>query len=172
MNTDTEIKERILGQIELVFNEILVNYTKMADLYEVKKHALIKMDTDVLKESDDKILEQNAILTDLNNERIRIVKQLGREEMNVSEVIKMAEEIGSPLTDSFKEFKVKINEVSKKIMLLEHTNVELIQQGLTMSNKVLDIILQACTPQSGSYDCHGKNSQGEGPSISSICEDA
>jgi len=169
---DIEINEKILGQIDVVFSEILNAYTKMADLYEVKKHALIKMDSEILKESDEKILEQNSILTDLNNERIRIVKQLGKDEMNVSDIIKMSEEIGSPLTDSFKEFKVKINEVSKKIMLLERTNVELIQQGLTMSNKVLDIILQACTPQSGSYDCHGKNSQSEGPGISSICEDA
>ena len=149
---DIEINEKILGQLEVVFNEILAAYTKMADLYEVKKHALIKMDSEILKESDDNILEQNNILIDLNNERLRIIKQLGKEEM--------------------KEFKVKINEVSKRIMLLEQTNVELIHQGLTMSNKILDIILQACTPQSGGYDCHGKNSQGEGPGVSSICEDA
>jgi len=167
-----EINEKILGQIEVVFNEILVAYTKMADLYELKKNALIKMDSAILKESDEKILEQNDILIDLNNERLRIVKQLGKDEMTVSEIIEKAEEIESPLTEYFKEFKVKINEVSKRIMLLEQTNVELIHQGLTMSNKVLDIILQACTPQSGGYDCHGKNSQGEGPSISSICEDA
>ena len=169
---ETEINEKILGQIEVVFNEILNAYTRMADLYEIKKNALIKMNSEILKETDEQILEQNNILIDLNNERLRIVKQLGKDEMTVSEIIQIAEEIGSPSTDYFKEFKVKINEVSKRIMLLEQTNVELIQQGLTMSNRVLDIILQACTPQSGGYDCHGKNSQGEGPSISSICEDA
>ena len=169
---DIEINEKILGQLEVVFNEILAAYTKMADLYEVKKHALIKMDSEILKESDDNILEQNNILIDLNNERLRIIKQLGKEEMTVSEIIEEAEKIESPLTDYFKEFKVKINEVSKRIMLLEQTNVELIHQGLTMSNKILDIILQACTPQSGGYDCHGKNSRGEGPGVSSTCEDA
>ena len=76
------------------------------------------------------------------------------------------------IAEEFKNFKVKFNEVSKKITLLEQTNVELIKHGLTMSNKVLDIIIQACTPQSTGYDCHGKNSQGSGMGISSVCEDA
>ena len=168
---DMEISENILGQIELVFNEILTEYESMADLYEEKKKALIKMDTGVLKELDEKILAQNDILTDLNNERLRIIKQMGVEEMTIAEVIERAEEINSPLTNYFKDYKVKINEVSKKIALLFQTNVELIQQGLTVSNKVLDIIMQACTPESNGYDCHGKNSQSSS-GISSICEDA
>lgn len=169
---DMEINEKILGQLELVFNEILIEYAKMSDLYEEKKNALIKMDSERLHELDIEILHQNDLLIDLNNERLRIVKQLGVEDMNISEIIKNADEILSPRLEYFKEFKVKINEVSKKIMLLEQTNVELIQQGLTVSNKILDIILQACTPQSQVYDCHGKNSHSEGPGFSSICEDA
>ncbi|MBR1907890.1 flagellar export chaperone FlgN [bacterium] len=169
---DMQISEKILGQIEVVFNEILSAYTKMADLYEVKKNALIKMDAEILKETDEQILANNDLLIDLNNERLRIIKQMGVEEMTVSEIIEKAEEIQSPLLNYFKEFKVKINEVSKKMTLLEQTNVELIQHGLAMSNTILDIILQACTPQGVGYDCHGKNSQSQSTGVSSICEDA
>ena len=169
---DMEINEKILEQIEVVFNEILSAYSKMSDLYESKKNALVKMDVPVLQDLDKEILEQNDLLIDLNNERLRIIKQLGEDDMNVSELIEHAETINSPTVEYFKDFKVKINEVSKKITLLEQTNVELIQHGLTMSNKILDIIVQACTPQSSGYDCHGKNSQTSGTGISSICEDA
>lgn len=166
------MNEQILEQLEIVFNEIYSAYSKMADLYEEKKEALIKMNPDALKLTDDLILETHSLLVDLNNERLRIVQQLGVEEMNISEIIEEAEKINSPLAEEFKNFKVKFNEVSKKITLLEQTNVELIKHGLTMSNKVLDIIIQACTPQSTGYDCHGKNSQGSGMGISSVCEDA
>ena len=166
------MNEQILGQIEVVFNEILTAYSRMADLYEEKKQNLVKLNPEALKLTDNLILETNHLLVDLNNERLRILQQLGVEEMNVSEIIEEAEKIGSPKVDFFKDFKVKINEVSKKITLLEQTNVELIEHGLTMSNKVLDIIIQACTPQSTGYDCHGKYSQSLSMGISSVCEDA
>ena len=166
------MNEQILGQIEVVFNEILTAYSRMADLYEEKKQNLVKLNPEALKLTDNLILETNDLLVDLNNERLRILQQLGVEEMNVSEIIEEAEKIGSPKVDFFKDFKVKINEVSKKITLLEQTNVELIEHGLTMSNKVLDIIIQACTPQSTGYDWHGKNSQSLSMGISSVCEDA
>ena len=166
------MNEQILGQIEVVFNEILTAYSRMADLYEEKKQNLVKLNPEALKLTDNLILETNDLLVDLNNERLRILQQLGVEEMNVSEIIEEAEKIGSPKVDFFKDFKVKINEVSKKITLLEQTNVELIEHGLTMSNKVLDIIIQACTPQSTGYDCHGKNSQSTNLGLSSVCEDA
>ena len=164
--------EQILEQLEVVFNEILSAYTKMADLYEEKKQNLIKLNPEALKLADDMILETHSLLVDLNNERLRIIEQLGVEEMNLSEVIAKAEEIESPRVEFFKDFKVKINEVSKRITLLEQTNVELIKHGLTMSNKVLDIILEACTPPNTGYDCHGKNSQSSEMGISSVCEDA
>ena len=90
---------------------------------EEKKEALIKMNPDALKLTDDLILETHSLLVDLNNERLRIVQQLGVEEMNISEIIEEAEKINSPLAEEFKNFKVKFNEVSKKITLLELTNV-------------------------------------------------
>lgn len=40
--------------------------------------------------------------------------------------------------------------------LVEKTNVELIKHGLVMSDKLLDIIISAATPQTDNYDMHGK----------------
>ena len=37
------MNEQILGQIEVVFNEILTAYSRMADLYEEKKQNFIKL---------------------------------------------------------------------------------------------------------------------------------
>ena len=51
------MNEQILGQIEIVFNEILTAYTRMADLYEEKKQNLIKLNPEALKLTDNMILE-------------------------------------------------------------------------------------------------------------------
>jgi len=166
------VEAKILTQIDIVFNEIVCAYEKMADLYEEKKDALIKSDTDELMLVDEKIIENYNTMVDLNNERVRIVQQTGAEEMNISEIIEKAEMENSPLVSKFNGYKVKISEVSKRISLLEQTNVELIKHGLEMSNKTLNIIISACAPQAGGYDKHGKNVQSQSLGISSVCEDA
>lgn len=164
--------DKILTQIDIVFNEIVSAYDKMADLYEEKKEALIKSDTDGLTLVDEKIIENYNTMVDLNNERVRIVQQTGADEMNISEIIEKAELKNSPLVNKFKGYKVKISEVAKRIALLEQTNVELIKHGLEMSGKTLNIIISACAPQTGGYDKHGKNVQSQSLGISSVCEDA
>lgn len=164
--------EKILTQIDIVFNEIVSAYEKMAELYDKKKEALIKSNTETLMLVDEKIIENYNTMVDLNNERVRIVQQTGAEEMNISEIIEKAEAVNSPLVSKFNDYKVKISEVSKRIALLEQTNVELIKHGLEMSGKTLNIIITACAPQDGGYDKHGKNVHSKSLGISSVCEDA
>ena len=112
------MNEQILEQLEIVFNELYSAYSKMADLYEEKKEALIKMNPDALKLTDDLILETHSLLVDLNNERLRIVQQLGVEEMNISEIIEEAEKINCPLVEEFKNFKVIHLHVSRETLIL------------------------------------------------------
>lgn len=164
--------DKILQQFEIVFGELISAYQKMCELYDTKREALVHKTLDNLKITDEQIMENYNLITDLNNERLRIVQQQGYEELTLSDIIKICEELDSPLKSRFEEFKVTINEVREKLALLEQINVELIKHGLIMSNNMLNIILSACSVQTGTYNNQGKNTYSDSLGISSVCEDA
>lgn len=164
--------EFFFKQLDAIINEDISALEDMLELYKQKKSALIKGDKDSLVLIDEKILEAVEQIKDLNRQRDIIFVNCNEDERNLSIIIEKARACESPLADDLEAQKVKLNELSHQLSLLEHSNVELIKHGLIMSDKLLSIITSALMPQKDNYDKHGKNIDTSNISISSIVENA
>lgn len=164
--------ENFLKQLNIALKEETQAYEEMVELYEKKKNILINKKIDDLLKIDDKIIENFNLIKTLDKYRLTILEKEKIEKLTLDEMIELAEKIKSPLKSTFEGHKVKLSEVSRELMLLESTNVELIKHGLITSDKILGIITSALTPQTEGYDKKGKNLENETISISSIIEEA
>ena len=146
-------------------------YEELLELDLEKKQALLKPDKDMLAYVDEKIMVHVKTITGLNNKREEYCKENGIETAKITELIELVKTEMPELEEDFEKQKIKIREVADKIALTDKTNVELLKHSLTMSDKLLDIIMSAAMPQKDNYDRHGKNIESE-LSIGSIVEDA
>jgi seryl-tRNA synthetase len=164
--------DKFFKQLDVAIQEDIHALEDMLVLYKQKKEALIKGDKDNLVSVDEKLLEIVEHLKDLHKQRRQIFSQYGQEDKNLSQIIELAKSCSNPLSETFEGHKVKLNKVSEELSLLERSNVELLKHGLTMSDKLLNIITSALLPQTDNYDKHGKNVDTSNISISSIVENA
>ena len=144
----------------------------MAELYEEKKNSLVKNHYDELGVLDNRIVENYEHLKFLNNKRKILSNELGEENMNLSTLIDIAAQKDENLAEEFSLRKVKINELSSKLLLLEKTNVELINHGLVLAEKSLSMYIDAVEPKPNLYDKSGKNVDTTGITMSSVVEEA
>ena len=165
------MEKQFYENIRNMINCAIAAYEELLELYLEKKQALLKPDKDMLASVDEKIIVHVKTITGLNEKREKYCKDNGIETAKITELIEMAKKEMPEFENVFEEQKVKIREVADKIALTDKTNVELIKHSLTMSDKLLDIIMSAAMPQKDNYDRHGKNIESE-LSIGSIVEDA
>lgn len=166
------MNEDFLQKLDLALQEETIAYEKMTKLYEEKKDILIKREMDNLMKIDDKIIENLNLIKSLDKKRLELLSTKNIENLSLDEMIEEAKKIKSPLEQVFEAHKVKLRELSRELMLLETTNVELIKHGLVISEKVLNIITSALTPQNEGYDKKGKTVEHNDLGISSIIEEA
>lgn len=142
--------------IEILDKEILA-YSRLKDLFEEKFEILKNAKPDDLGVLDNKILALNNKITKLNNSRKDIALKLtGKEDSNMSAFIALAEQDSPDFAEPLKERKVKICNIIPEIMLLNNKNVELLKHGITISNKMLDTIVNAFAPQGSFYNGAGQ----------------
>lgn len=165
------MEKEFYTKIADMINCAITAYEELLELYLEKKEALIKQDKENLASVDDKIIVHVKTINGLNEKRDKYCKENGIETAKITELIELAREEMPELQEVFKQQKIKIREVADKIALTDNTNVELLKHSLTMSDKILDIIMSAAMPQKDNYDKHGKNIESE-LSIGSIVEDA
>ena len=161
-----------LEKISEMINHAIIAYEELLELYIEKKEAILKPDKDMLASVDEKIISHVQTIKGLNEKREEYCKLNGIETVKITELIELAKREKPGFEDELEKQKVKICEVADKIALIDRTNVELIRHNLTMSDKLLDIIISAAMPQKDNYDMHGKNVDKSELSISSIVEDA
>jgi len=161
-----------LNELIKILDELISAYEVMAKLYEEKKASLIKNHYDELGVLDNRIIENYEHLKFLNNKRKILSNELGDENMNLSTLIELASQKDEHLAEEFSLRKVKINELSSQLLLLEKTNVELINHGLILSEKSLSMYIDAVEPQANLYDKSGKNVDTTGITMSSVVEEA
>ena len=166
------MENQFFRNISNMIDDAISGYEQLLELYLEKKQALIKSDKDMLAFVDEKIIAQVRFLTDLNNKREEYCKEIDIKPVKITELIELAKKEFPEFEEVYENQKVKIREVADKIALTENTNVELLKHNLTMSDKLLDIIVSAAMPQKDNYDMHGKNIDTSELSISSIVEDA
>lgn len=166
------MNEKFYETASNLVEEIISNYMELLDFYKEKKQALLTRDREMLSFVDEKIMLQVKDIEGINKKMLEFCKENELEMLKVSDLINLANNDKSSFSEVFEKQKVKINEVSHGLALVEKANVELIKHGLIMSDKLLDIIISAAVPQKDNYDMHGKNINTTELGISSIVEDA
>lgn len=164
--------KQVFENISKMIDNAISGYESLLKLYLEKKQALLKPDKDSLATVDEKIMSHIKFLTDLNKEREKYCEENGISSCKITELIDLVKGEFPEFAETYEKQKVKIREVADKIAFTENTNVELLKHNLTMSDKLLDIIISAAMPQKDNYDRHGKNVDTSEISISSIVEDA
>lgn len=164
--------KQFFRNISSMIEDTITAYEELLNLYKEKKQALLKRDTTMLSFVDEKIVAQAKYLTTMNKKREDYCKENDIAPVKITELIELAQQEEPEFTEIYEKQKVKIREVADELALIEKTNVELIKHSLTMSDKLLDIIISAAVPQKDNYDQHGKNIDTTDLSIGSIVEEA
>ena len=153
-------KEIFYNLIETLDKEIKA-YEKLKEYFEAKKNLLKSAKPDDLGVLDNKILALNNTITRLNKQRAKITTEITGEDANMSRLIQAAEELAPEFTDALKERKVKICNIIPELVLLNNQNVELLKHGITITNKMLESIVDAFAPQGCNYNGAGKTDSHE-----------
>ena len=148
-------KEQFKKLITLIDQEIEA-YSKLKDLFEEKKELLKKAKSDDLGVLDNKILAQNETIVKLNNARKNASIELLNKDGSMSEFIEFAEVNQPDQKEALMLRKVKICNIFDQLALLNNQNMELIKHGITITNKMLESIVNAFAPQGSIYNGAGK----------------
>ena len=148
-------KEQFKNLIMIIDDE-LEAYTKLRDLFAEKKELLKKSKSDDLGVVDNKILALNGSIVKLNEKRKNLSMELLNKDASMSEFIAFAEANQIDVKDKLEDRKVKICKLFEELALLNNQNVELIKHGITITNKMLETIVDAFAPQGSIYNGAGK----------------
>lgn len=164
----------MLVKFKDVVDEEILAYESLGDLYTVKQSILVQGKSDALWDIDAQILSKADNIRELNQKRKEIAGYLGNEDLTMSEIIEKAKQANDVLANKLQAQQTKLKILAKSLTLQEDTTQNLIQHGLTMVGKTLDIIVSALLPQvqGGQYNRSGKNIDGDKSLISSVVEEA
>ena len=149
------MKEQFKKLITIIDKEIEA-YTRLKDLFEEKKQLLKKAKSDDLGVVDNKILSINDTIVKLNKSRTEVSMELLGKDGTMSDFISFAEEHQPELKEGLMLRKVKICNISDQLVLLNNQNVELIKHGITITNKMLESVVNVFAPQGSIYNGAGK----------------
>ena len=141
--------------IKTIDDEILA-YEGLKNLFEEKKEILKKSKSGDLVEVDNKIIAQNNLIVKQNDVRKKLTMEYLGKDCSMSDYIEL---LGAE-NDTYKEAlllrKVKICNIFDDLALLNNQNVELLKHGMTITNKMLETIVDAFAPQGSNYNESGK----------------
>jgi len=140
----------------IVLDKEFEAYTQLKDLFAEKKELLKKAKSDDLGVLDNKILAVNNTIVKLNNTRKNISIDLIGKDGCMSDFIEFADGNQPDFKEGLMLRKVKICNIIEELVLLNNQNVELIKHGITITNKMLDTIVNAFAPQGSIYNGAGK----------------
>ena len=148
-------KEKFKNLISIIDKEMAA-YEKLKELFIEKKELLKKAKSDDLGVVDNKILAINDTIVKLNKVRQEASVELLGKDGCMSDFIEFAQEHQPELVDGLKERKVKICNNYDELMLLNNQNVELLNHGIIITDKMLETIVDAFAPQGSNYNGAGK----------------
>ena len=140
----------------MILDDELEAYTKLRELFTEKKEVLKKSKSDELGVIDNKILALNDTIVKLNEKRKALSMELLNKDGSMSDFIEFAEANQPDLKEALMLRKVKICNTFEELALLNNQNVELIKHGITITNKMLETIVNAFAPQGSIYNGAGK----------------
>lgn len=136
-------------------NEISA-YEGLKILFEEKKELLKKSKSGDLVEVDNKIVAQNDLIVKLNGVRQKLSMEYFNKDCSMSEYIEILGDNDEEFKEPLMLRKVKICNILDDLVLLNRQNVELLNHGITITNKMLETIVDAFAPQGCNYNETGK----------------
>jgi len=144
------------NKLLLVLDKEQEAYEELKELFEEKKALLIKAKSDDLGVVDNKILAVNDLIVKLNKQRQEAAIDLLGKDGCMSDFISFAEVNQPEFKEPLMLRKVKICNNYDEIVKLNNQNVELINHGIVMTNKMLETIVDVFAPQGSNYNGAGK----------------
>ena len=148
--------ENSLKKLIALIDKEIEAYEKLKELFEEKRDLLKKAKSDDLGVVDNKILALNDSIVKLNNARKNTSIELLGKDGCMSDFIAFAEVNQPDLKEALLLRKDKICNIFNDLALLNSQNVALINHGITITNKMLETIVNAFAPQGSIYNGAGK----------------
>ncbi len=131
-------------------------YEKLKELFAEKKELLKKSKSGDLGELDNRIIAQNNAIVKLNTSRKSASEELLGKDGCMSDFISFADQNQPEFSEPLMLRKVKICNILDDLVLLNNQNMELLKHGITITNKMLETIVDAFAPQGSNYNGAGK----------------
>src|SRR5574344_1061937 len=152
MDSDKITRRVIMNDALVEYSEIIEEelhaYEALGDLYSKKEEILVQGNSDALWDIDSKIVEHAKNIKQIEENRQRVALSLGNENITLSEVIEKVKVEDKNLAQKISSQKEKLGALSKKLILQQKTHMSLIEHGLKMVEKTMDIIFNVASPQS------------------------
>lgn len=160
-----------LLQFNGIIDEEICAYESLKELYCAKERILVEGNSDEIWEIDSKIMAKADEIRTLDQKRGDCSALFGCEKFTISDAIQKASETNTVLSSKFKSQKEKLNILSKELQQKEKNIMALIEHGMTIVDKTIDIIVDMANPKSQGYNNKGKNVKSSENLISSITEE-
>ena len=147
--------EDIFKNLVSVLDKEIKLYTDMRNLYTEKRAILVKNDIEGLTKIDTKIIENYESIKLLDELRIDAIKLISEDATCMSQLIEIAQEKCPKFSNKLKEQQATLTSLSSAISVLNIANMGLIQHGMILADKRLNIIVEACAPKGTSYSKKG-----------------
>ena len=137
-------------------DEEIKAYEELKVFFEEKKELLKKSKSGDLIEVDNKIIAQNELIVKLNGVRQKVSMEHFNKDCSMSDYIELLGVEDDDKKEQLMLRKVKICNILDDLALLNNQNVELLKHGITITNKMLETIVDAFAPQGSNYNETGK----------------
>lgn len=161
-----------LLKFQEIIDEEIQAYEALGELYKIKQAVLTQGKNDDLWDIDAKIVQRAKNIEELNQKRKDVARYLGNENFTISEIIEKAKTANDSIADKLESQQARLKILANSLILQESTNITLIQHGLTMVGKTLDIIVGALLPHAKQYNKFGQNINCDKSLLSSVVEEA
>jgi len=161
------VLRKILNHLE----SELVCYQELSQLYDEQKDILIKNKHEELQELDNKFTALYNKINKFNYIRQQLFNELKQGTQKLSDVIEIAKKEESPNVEKLENYKALFKSLKKDLDHKRFINMELLKNGLTITDKKLGIIIEAVTPQGSIYNQKGKSKDLKDLSVSTIIEE-
>lgn len=158
--------------LENIIDKEIDGYKNIEKLYADKKEILIRGKGLELYDVDTKIVDTYKSINNYSEMRKNISKSMNMPTFSLTDIINNIREQDAQAAEKFEKKREEVKELSQKIFELERVNRELLQHGMHVTNKTLEIIIKGLKPITKEYNKKGENITKNQLEMSSIVEEA
>ena len=162
--------KQYFDELEKNLRDSMIQYKDLEGLFVAKQEALTNKKIDDLMDVDTKIMDKSRSIQPYVKHRDEIFNKIFNKSVSLSVVIEECKKNDMEQAQRFSQLKDELNTLIKKLKQLEFENMEMVNFGIKVSNKTLQIILNNISIPTSEYDRKGKALGQESLELSSVCE--